>query len=89
MRTNLILHHGVTDIIDHATKLAQILYTVQEPRDFASLFQWDEILKDTIQFAIKPCASDRPSTLVSMGLPFEGLPPLFLFDLTLRHWCTQ
>jgi len=89
MRANLIFHHGVTDIVGQPVKLAHILCAVQEPCDPASLFQWDEVLKDSIQFPIESRTSDRTSTLEIIGLPFEGLPPLFLLDLTLGTRHTQ
>jgi len=88
-RTNLIFHHGVTDIVDQAVKLAHILCAVQEPCDLASLFQWDEVLKDIIQFPIKSHVSDRLLTLEIIESPFEGLPPYFLPDLTLGNRDTQ
>jgi hypothetical protein len=57
-RTNLIIHHGVADIFDHAAKPIHILGAVQEPCDFASLCQWDEVFKDILQFPSKSWASD-------------------------------
>ena len=50
LRTNLIIHHGITDILNQATELVHILSAVQELCDPASLLQWDEGLKDIIQF---------------------------------------
>jgi hypothetical protein len=37
-RTNLIIHHGVTDIFYQATNSIHILATVQDPCDLASLY---------------------------------------------------
>jgi len=45
------------DVLDQATKLINIFGAVHEPRDFASLFQLDEILKNIIQFPGKSLAS--------------------------------
>ena len=67
LRTNLIVHHAIADILDQAAKLIHILGAFQEPRDFVSLFQWDEDLKNTIQFPSKLCTSDWISTLERVG----------------------
>jgi len=58
MMTNLILHHGITDILDHTVELIDIFGTIQEPCDLASLRQRDEVLKNIIQLPIKPYTSD-------------------------------
>ena len=55
LRTNLIIHHGITDVLGQAAKLIRILGAVQEPRDLALLFQWSEVLKDIIEFPSKLC----------------------------------
>ena len=89
LRTNPIIHHGITNILSQAAKLVHIFGAVQEPRRPASLFQWDEILENFIQFPSKSCTSGQPSTLESVELPFEGLPPFFLFDFTFRDRRTQ
>jgi len=47
-KTNLIFHHGVTDIVGQAVKLSHILCAVQEPFNLALLFQWDKVLEDII-----------------------------------------
>jgi len=51
--TNLVIHHGIADILDQASKLIHIIGAVQEPCNFASLLQWDEVLKNVVQFASK------------------------------------
>ena len=56
--TNLIIHHGITDILDQTSKLIHILGAFQEPNDFAWLFQWDEVLENIIQFPSQSCTSD-------------------------------
>jgi len=53
LRTNLIIHHGVADILDQATKLIHIIGAFQEPCDLASLFQWGEVSENIIQFPDK------------------------------------
>ena len=58
LRTNLIIHHGIADILDQAGKLIHIGGAVQEPCDLASLLQWDEVLKNIVQFPGKFCTSD-------------------------------
>ena len=49
LRTKMIIHHGITDIISQATKLLHILSTVQELCDLPTLFQWNELLMNLIQ----------------------------------------
>jgi hypothetical protein len=53
LRTNLIIHHGIADILHQAVKLIHILGAVEKPRDPASLFQWGEVSNDVIKFATK------------------------------------
>jgi len=85
-RTNLIIHHGVADILDQVDKLIYILSTLQELCDLSSLFQWDEVLKNTIQFPSNSYMLDWILTLESVELPFKDLPPLFLPGLALGSW---
>jgi hypothetical protein len=85
LRTNLIFHHGVADVLDQATKRIRILRVVQETCDFALLLQWRDVLKNDIQLPIEARESDGPSTSKGMKSPFEVLPPFFLFDLTLGN----
>ena len=80
--TNLIIHHSITDILGHASELNYVIGAVQEPRDLASLCQWDEVSENVIQFPSKPCTLDRSIGSESVGLPFKGLPPPFLLDIT-------
>ena len=70
LRTDLIIHHSITDILGQTTKLIHILSAIQELRDLASLFQRDEVLENPIQVPTKLYASDQPLTLESMGLLF-------------------
>ena len=83
--TDLVIHHSVADIFNHATKLISILGAVQEPCHFASSCQWGEVSENVIQFPSNSRPSDWLPTLESVGLPFEGCPPLFLLNLTLRN----
>ena len=87
--TNLIIHHSVADVFGQASKRIHVIGAVQEPCDLASLFQWGEVSENFIQFPNKSCASDRLMTLERARLPFEGLPPRFLLDLTLGNWRAQ
>ena len=57
-RTNLIVHHGVTDLFNKTTKFIHVLGAVQEPRGLASFCKWDEVLENTIQFSSNTYASD-------------------------------
>jgi hypothetical protein len=85
LRTNLIFHHGVADVLDQAAKRIRILRVVQETCEVALLLQWRDVLKNDIQLPIEARASDGPSPSKGMKSPFEGLPPFFLLDLTLRN----
>jgi hypothetical protein len=42
MRTDLIIHHGVADILDQAAEPIYILGAVQKPRDLPPFSQWGE-----------------------------------------------
>ena len=66
-RTNLVLHHGIANILSQAAKLIHILNVVQEPRDPASSFQWDQVLKNIIQFPNRLPTSDLALTLERAG----------------------
>ena len=87
--TNLVIHHGVTDIVSQAAKLLHILSTVQELCDPSLLLQWDELLKNIIQSPNGWLVLDHPPTLEGVGLLFKDLPSLFLLCLTLGNRCTQ
>jgi hypothetical protein len=49
-RTNLILDHGVADVVDQATKLLRILDVVEETLDLALLCQWLEFSGNVFSF---------------------------------------
>jgi hypothetical protein len=57
-RTNLIIHHGVADILDHPAKPIHILGAVQEPCDLASLCERGEVSESIIECSSKSRASD-------------------------------
>jgi hypothetical protein len=48
LSTNLIIYHGIADILSQAAKRIHILGAVQKPRDLASLCQWDEVLENIV-----------------------------------------
>jgi hypothetical protein len=50
--TNLILHHGIADILDHVTERVYVFGIGEETRNRASLCQRVEVLEDFIEFAI-------------------------------------
>ena len=83
--TNLIVRHSATDVLDQNAKLIHIFGAIQEPRRLGSLFKWDEVSENIIQFPYKSYTSDWPLVMESVKLPFEGLSPLFLLGLTLRN----
>jgi len=83
LRTDLIVHHGVADVLGQAAKFIHVCGAVEEPCDLASLFQWDEDLEDIVEFPSKLCTSGWGIHLGEGGLPFEDFPSRFLLDLTL------
>ena len=87
--TNLIVHHGIADILSRAGELICVLGVVQEPHDLASLYEWEETSENIIQFPGRSSTSDRAVASESMGLPYEGLPPLLLVELVLGNRLTQ
>ena len=67
LETNLIIHHGIADVLGQAAELIHILGAFQEPRDLASAFQWDQVLKNIVQFPRRLCMSDRVTTSERVG----------------------
>ena len=55
---NLIIHHSATDVLDQNAKPIHIFGAIQEPRCFGSLFQWDEVSENIVQFPVKSYVSD-------------------------------
>ena len=53
LATNLILHHSIADVLNHAAKLLHILRVAEESYDLALLCQRREVLENFIQFAGK------------------------------------
>ena len=49
--TNLIIHHGITNILGQTGQRVGILDVVEESYDFALLFQHLEIFEGRLQFA--------------------------------------
>ena len=56
--TNLIVDHSVMDALDQNAKPIHIFGAIQEPCRFGSLFKWDEVSEDIIQFPEKSYTSD-------------------------------
>jgi len=57
LRTNLIVHHGITYIFNQATKSINILSAIQEPGDLPPFSKWEEVLENLVQFP-NSCTSD-------------------------------
>ena len=77
---NLILHHGVADILDHVTKLFRIICNLQGPRDCTSLCQRSEIFENIFQlpnnlFASTALALDLVECLLTAREYPSSLPP--------------
>jgi len=84
-RTNLVLYHGITDVLNHPAELIHILGALQELYNLALLCQWHEVFEDVVEFAIEYFTLGGVETLKEVNIPFEGLPPFFLLDLTLGN----
>ena len=50
--TNLIFHHRIADIVNHAAKLVHILSVGEELCEFASLRQRNQVFENIVQFSI-------------------------------------
>ena len=50
LMTNLILNHGISDVLNHTSKLIHVFSIFQEPGHRASLCQCGEVFQDNIQF---------------------------------------
>jgi hypothetical protein len=78
LRTNLIIHHGIADILDQSAKLIHVFGAVQEPCDLASLFQWGEGLENFVRFTSPLCKSDQLppfENVVTVREPLSSRPP--------------
>ena len=82
LNTNLVLHHRVADVFDHAAEFIQILCTGEETCDLSLLCQRNQVFENAIQFAVKRCTSDRLPISGGEELPSQNLPSLLLLDLT-------
>ena len=49
MGTNLIVHHGVANIVSQASQCLGILDVVEETRDITTLCQWFQVPEDLVQ----------------------------------------
>ena len=90
LRTNLIVHHGITDIFRQAPKPGYILGAIQESRDLPPFCQRAEVSEDGLQFPSNFCTSN-PSLCLGedRGLPFEGLSSPLLPELAFRNRLTE
>ena len=52
LETNLVFHHGVTDIFNHPTEFIHVVSILQELHNIALLFQHVEVFEHVTQFAI-------------------------------------
>ena len=79
LMTNLILDHGISDVLNHASKLIHVFGIFQEPGHRASLCQCGEVFQDNIQLAIMvlelggrgPTAAGYSSSLPLYPRPLE------------------
>jgi hypothetical protein len=89
LSTNLILHQGITNILNNVAEFIRVFGVAQELCYLAPLREREEVLEDVVQFANNQRLSGRWSTLGSEKLPFEDLPPRFLADFALWDWSAQ
>ena len=52
-RTNLIIHHGIADILGHPGELIYVIGAIQELCNLASLLQRDQVSENIVQFPRK------------------------------------
>ena len=57
-RTNLILDHGIANVVNQATELIRILGVVEETLELALASKWLEFSGDFFQFANDPYSSE-------------------------------
>jgi hypothetical protein len=83
MGTNLVIHHGVTNILSQSGQYLRILDVVEESSGSAPLCQRFQISKSIFQL---PGNANSVSTLelIMSTVLFELLPSLYLLDLALR-----
>ena len=48
--TNLVIHHGITNVVSHAGQCLGILDIIKETRDFAPFRQQFQILENLFEF---------------------------------------
>ena len=81
--TNLIIHHGVANIVSQAGQCLRIPDVVEETRDFSALCQWFQVSEGLFQFP-RNRGSGPHLNFDKSGLLYELLPSLHLIDLALR-----
>ena len=58
LMTNLIVGHSAAYVLDQNAKPIHIFDAIQELRRLGSLFEWDEVSENIIQFPVKSYVSD-------------------------------
>ena len=87
--TNLIIDDRITDVFGQTTKLIRILDIGEETCDLPLVRQWFQLTENIFKCPSNPCLSDPVPDLGTVGLLFEGFPPLTLLDLALRSRHTE
>ena len=87
--TNLIIDDRIADVFGQTTKLIRILDIGEEACDLPLVHQWFQLTESIFKCPSNPCLSDPVPDLWTVGLPFEGFPPLTLLDLALRGRRTE
>ena len=81
--TNLIVYHGIADIISNTGQSLRVLDVVEEPRYFPPFCQWFQLPECLFQFPGDLASGLNPDFNTS-EIPSERLSPLYLLDLALR-----
>ena len=77
--TNLIIHHGIADILDQTAEFVRILGVAQKTFHFYLLFEWLEFSEDVFQFPnglyMSASARDHGRSELTVPAPPSSFPP--------------
>ena len=59
--TNLVLHHGVANVVSQACQRPGILDVIKKTRDFAPFRQQFQILENLFEFPGDPTSGSKPA----------------------------
>ena len=85
LKTNLIIHHGITDVFCQATKPIHILSAIQESHVLPTCCQQDQVTEDNLQFSGSSHMLDQFLVMRRLRLLFECFSSPLFPDLALRN----